>query len=98
MTGMNFFVTTLQGLTSGQWKDLISALLGAVGTGVLFKWSWALEPYDPPGFSSDGTAAHFAAITRRNWWRKHIQPVGLALLFFSFAAQLVGVLLPVMAG
>jgi hypothetical protein len=59
---------------------------------------WALEPYNLGGFSTDGTVAYIGGVTRRNWSRKHIQPVGLALLFFSFAAQFVGVFLPVRVG
>jgi hypothetical protein len=95
---MNSFLTILQGLTNGQWKDLVSALLGAVGTGVLFGWSYAYEPYDLPTFSGPGTLDHIAGVRRRNWWRKRLQRFGLVLLFLSFIAQIVGVFLPVRVG
>jgi|ERR1700722_5394667 len=58
MTGLNFFVTTLQTLAVG-WRR------------------------------AKGPSPTLMGFTRRNRWRKRWQPLGLALLFFSFAAQFV---------
>jgi hypothetical protein len=90
---LNFFLS----LTIGQWKDLLSAGLGAAGTAVLFNWSWALEPYEAARWAGEGTAARLKAVTTRNEARKRWQRLGLALLFLSFLAQIVGVFLPVRA-
>jgi hypothetical protein len=91
---VNFF----ESLTIGQWKDLISALLGAAGTAILFNWSWALEPYERARWAGEGTAARLKAVTARNEARKRWQRLGLALLFLSFLAQIVGAFLPTRAG
>jgi hypothetical protein len=83
----------IQSLTIGQWKDLLSAVLGAAGTLLLFFGSYAYEPLGGAAFGGPIIEAHNAEVHARNNVRKFRQWAGLTLLFCSFVAQLVGVFL-----
>jgi hypothetical protein len=91
--GLNLF-QTVQSLTVGQWKDLISAILGAVGTGFLFFGSYAYEPLSGAPFGGPILDAHNKKVRARNELRKRRQWFGLCPLCLSFVAQIVGVFLP----
>lgn len=91
---LNFVLMVLRGLTVGQWKDLISAVLGAAGTGFLFFGSYAYEPLAGSPFGGPILEKHNAEVRGGNDARNRRQWVGLALLCLSFVAQIVGVFLP----
>jgi hypothetical protein len=57
--GSNFVMTDL---TPAQWKDLISAFLGAAGTGFLFFGSYAYEPLSGSPFGGPILEKHNAEV------------------------------------
>ena len=75
-------------ITIGKAFALVSALSGAVGTGLLFKGSFA---YESPAFWADD--AMLNDMRDRNRHRQLLQRTGLGLLMFSFALAGVSVLL-----
>jgi hypothetical protein len=74
-------------MNSVQIASLISALLGAAGTLVLFRGSYALEPFSGGIFGGPEINADNARIRRENKQREKMQKVGLVLLCASFVVQ-----------
>ncbi len=80
-------------MTHAQLAGLASAILGAIGTVVLFFNSYALQPFQGGIFGSDALTASNNAIRTANTKRIVRQRIGLAFLCVSFAIQAVTVFL-----
>lgn len=80
-------------MTHAQLAELASAILGAIGTVVLFFNSYALQPFQGGIFGSDDLTASNNAIRTANAKRVVRQRIGLAYLCASFAIQAVAVFL-----
>ena len=74
-------MTPLQSLT------LVSAILGAAGSGVLFFNSYALEPSEGAVWGGPDVDAENARIARRNASRVFLQRIGLGLILAAFVLQ-----------
>lgn len=79
-------------MTVPQWITLVSAILGAAGTLVLFQGSHALEAVQGSFFGSTTTDADAEATRVRNIKRMRIQRIGLCLILLSFVVQGLGAL------
>lgn len=64
--------------------NLVSALCGVVGTLILYKNSYALEPSEGAVFDSDDVAAHNKEVKARNLKRLQLQKAGLACILAGF--------------
>lgn len=80
-------------MTHAQLAGLASAILGAIGTVVLFFNSYALQPFQGGIFGSDVLTALNNAIRTANAKRVVRQRIRLAFLCVSFAIQAVAVFL-----
>ena len=81
-------------MTKGHWISLASAALGALGTVILFRSSYAMEPMEGAPFNSDPLMASNAEVKRRNRRRHRWQLAAIALLCLSFIAQGIAVFVP----
>jgi hypothetical protein len=61
--------------------NILSAILGAIGTALLFKGSFA---YEQMSYMDTEDFAITKGIARRNRWRRNFQNTGLALILASF--------------
>lgn len=77
-------------MTGVQYTGLSSAVLGAIGTIILFFNSYALEPFEGGVFGSDAVTEHNNHVRDKNKNRLRWQRVGLAFLCLSFSVQAVG--------
>jgi hypothetical protein len=80
-------------VTYAQLAGLASAILGTMGTVVLFFNSYALQPFEGGVFGSDALTASNNAVRTANAKRVVRQRIGLASLCVSFAVQAVAVFL-----
>jgi hypothetical protein len=80
-------------MTPAHYVALLSAILGAAGTIVLFSGSYALEPRAGAPFGGPMLDKGNADIDDRNAARLFKQRVGLGLLCASFCAQGIAVFL-----
>ena len=80
-------------MTPAHYVALLSAILGAAGTVVLFNGSYALQPREGAPFGGPILDKANAQIDSMNAARLFKQRVGLALLCASFLAQGVAVFL-----
>ncbi len=69
-------------MTPGRWINLVAAALGALGTMILFHWSFAFE-----GFFYWTTNELAKAQGECNRRRQIMQRIGLALILASFVVQ-----------
>lgn len=65
--------------------NLASALSGVIGTLILYKNSYALEPGEGATFNSDDVEEHNKLIKARNLKRLHYQRAGLLFILAGFA-------------
>ena len=72
---------------------LVSALLGIIGTGLLFFFSYTLAPDDGAVFGSQEVNAANEIVRLQNLRRTLMQRIGFALLCISFMAQAIEVFL-----
>lgn len=72
---------------------LISAVLGATGTAVLFKGSFAFEPIPGMSWGGPDLAQYNLGIIANNKRRLNLQRAGLVLLLISFFVQGLGAVL-----
>jgi hypothetical protein len=75
------------------YATLLSSVLGACGTSVLFFSSFTLEPREGAHFGSLEMDERNERIEARNNKRKIWQKIGLGLLCLSFVVQAVSVVL-----
>ena len=83
----------MSGMSAVQDATLLSAVLGALGTGSLFFGSYSFAPTEGMTMGSPEVDERNARIMAANKIRKVKQLVGLCLLFLSFAVQAVSVFL-----
>ncbi len=72
---------------TAQGLGLASAAVGAVGTGILYFSSYAVESVGAVGMFAEAVMPEAARIERDNARRRPWQRVGLALLGASFVLQ-----------
>lgn len=77
-------------MTVAQYVGLSSAVLGVIGTVILFFSSYALEPFQGGVFGSENVTEYNNHIRVKNSKRLGWQRVGLAFLVLSFSVQAVG--------
>jgi hypothetical protein len=80
-------------MTGIQYAGLCSAAFGAIGTAVLFRYSYTFQPKEGGVFGSNALTEFNNRIDTENRCRGKWQKVGLALLCLSFLIQAVGVFL-----
>lgn len=80
-------------MTEGQIAGLASAILGTIGTVILFFASHALQPFEGGGLGSEEVNKHNEEVKVRNASRIRFQRIGLAFLCGSFSIQAVAVFL-----
>jgi hypothetical protein len=80
-------------MTHVQYAGLGSAALGAIGTIVLFRSSYAFQPLQGGVFGSPAIADRNNRIKTENHRRDKWQKTGLVFLCLSFVVQAVGVFL-----
>jgi hypothetical protein len=80
-------------MTSAQCTGLVSAILGATGTIILFFSSYALQPLEGGFFGSDELTECNNRIKAKNRRRHRWQRIGLGVLCLSFVVQAVASLL-----
>lgn len=80
-------------MTRVQYAGLGSAVLGAIGTAILFLNSYADEPLIGGVFGSNAITEENSRIKARNRRRHKWQKVGLLFLCLSFFVQAVAVFL-----
>jgi hypothetical protein len=75
--------------------ELTSAGLGVIGTLILFRHSYALEPYQGNfGFFNPVDAKENQRITAERPHKLRMQRIGLKFLIASFALQALAVFIP----
>ncbi|MGO9769439.1 MAG: hypothetical protein ACLPSW_07755 [Roseiarcus sp.] len=79
-------------MTWTKCASLIAAGFGAVGTFILFKYSYTVEPLQGSPFGGPILDAHNEIIRAKNAIRIRWQKCGLVLLFVSFVVQVVAAL------
>lgn len=78
-----------------QLVELASAGLGVAGTLILFRYSYALEPYQGNfGFRNEVDDKENKRITAERPHKLRMQRTGLKLLIASFALQALAVFIP----
>ncbi len=77
-------------MTWAKYAGVIAAALGALGTGILFQYSYTMQPQIGSPFGGPILDAHNNNIRAKNATRIRWQKVGLGLLFLSFIVQAVG--------
>ena len=82
----NFWDTPM---TVAQYAGLSSAVLGVIGTVILFFSSYALEPFQGGVFGNKDVREYNNHIRVKNSKRLRWQRVGLAFLVLSFSVQAV---------
>ena len=80
-------------MTPAHWVGLLSAILGAAGTVILFFGSYSLEPREGAVWGGPEVDKWNAARDVRNAKRIRRQRIGLAFLLASFLAQGITVFL-----
>ena len=80
-------------MNAAHWTALLSAVLGAAGTIILFFNSWTLQPHAGTFLSGPNRQADNARTNARNRRMVLWQKFGLVLLCLSFAAQGIAVFL-----
>ena len=70
------------------YPNLVSAVSGVVGTIILFKNSYAVQPLEGGIFGSDAITSYNENIKKKNERRVVNQRVGLAFVCISFAIQI----------
>ncbi len=80
-------------MTNAQIAGLASAILGAIGTIILFFASFSLQPLGGATFGGPALTASNEKIKAKNASRIWRQRIGLALLCGSFFIQAVAVFL-----
>ncbi|WP_199100846.1 hypothetical protein [Dyella sp. ASV21] len=80
-------------MTCVQIAGLASAILGAIGTIILFFASFSLQPLEGAVWGGPAVDAENERIRAKNASRARRQRIGLALLCGSFFIQAVGVFL-----
>ena len=70
-----------------QALQILSTILGFVGTLIMFLYGYNLIPYEGMTFGGDHTAENNKKIRRKNSRIKTMQKVGMGLLTLSFALQ-----------
>jgi len=80
-------------MTHGQIAGLASAILGAIGTIVLFFGSYSVQPLEGAPFGGPILDASNNKIKAKNASRILRQRIGLAFLCLSFAVQAFAVFL-----
>ncbi len=80
-------------MSSAQYAALLSAALGAAGTGFLYRGTYGFEPYEGATFGSPEQQQRNSFIYAKNKSRQRSQRIGIVLLFLSFALQAVVVFL-----
>lgn len=81
-------------MTLAQWAALGSSLLGAVGTALLFFFSYTDEPYQGGVFGSPSVTKFNEDVKAKNKKWKLRQRTGFGLLCLSFLIQAWSVFLP----
>jgi hypothetical protein len=81
-------------MTLSHYLGVISAVLGAVGTGALFLGSWVFEPLEGGVFGSEALNRHNDQVRARNRRRTLTQRGGLVLLMIGFILQGIAALVP----
>jgi hypothetical protein len=74
-------------MTWAQYAGVGSAILGAIGTIILFFGSYALQPLEGGVFGSDALTEYNIRIRAKNAKRLRWQRVGLGFLCCSFLVQ-----------
>ena len=81
-------------MIASHWVSLISSLLGAAGTALLFFFSHTDEPYQAGVFGSDAVTEFNERLKVKNKvWRKR-QQIGFGLLCVSFLVQAAAAFMP----
>lgn len=71
-------------MTLSSMLSLVSSAFGVLGTLMLFKGSYALEPFQGATFGSDAVNARNAEIRAKNKKRIQLQKVGLSFILIGF--------------
>ena len=79
-------------MTLVQYEGLTSAVLGAIGTLILFFSSYTLQATEGGVFGSPEITEHNNKIKAKNFKRLYWQRIGLGFLCASFAVQGLSVL------
>ena len=74
-------------MTPGRLINLAAAVLGAIGTIILFSTSWSLQPLGGAQLGSDQLVKDNEGIRAKNAARALWQRVGLGLILASFVMQ-----------
>lgn len=70
-----------------QYEGLASALMGLIGTVILFRSSYSLEPFEGMVWGGPEVTEHNRAVRVKNAKRSTWQRVGLGFLCLSFFIQ-----------
>jgi hypothetical protein len=78
-----------------QLLNVIAYVFGAIGTALLFFFSYTAFPSGAGiGYAGTETAKHFEAVAKKNRRWTRFQRIGFALLTASFLMQIVAAFLP----
>lgn len=80
-------------MTHVQIAGLVSAILGTIGTVILFFASHALQPFEGGVHGGEEVNKHNEEVKIRNASRIRFQRIGLAFLCGSFSIQAVAIFL-----
>ncbi len=73
--------------------QVVSAVLGMIGTTLLFFFSYSFEPFSGGVLGSPQIAARNELVRASNLRRKRWQLIGLAILWSSFVVQVIAIFL-----
>jgi len=77
-----------------QLLNVIAYILGAIGTSLLFFFSYTAVPSGASFYSGRGSSTHFDAVRAKNKRWTILQRIGFALLTLSFILQIVAAFVP----
>lgn len=80
-------------MTPANLMNLLSAILGAIGTLILFANSYALQPLEGAVWGGDEVTAENDRIKAQNLKRLKMQRVGLVFVCLAFCSQAASVFL-----
>jgi hypothetical protein len=82
-------------MSAGQLMTVISSVLGAVGTALLFFFSYTDTPSGLSFWGGDDSAQILKEVNAKNKRWKRNQRIGFGLLTLSFLVQIVSVFFPI---
>jgi len=78
-------------IASAQWINLASALLGVIGTIIMYRSSYSVESLETPGAFAEQVMPEIQRIKTANAKRMRWQRVGLGFLCAAFVLRASGV-------